>query len=389
MRKHLLIFAGIVGLGLGNVAMSQDFDDIYFDSSSSHKKEKKQERRPQYMEDEVATNDVFTGENYIAERDVDEYNRRGSYAAEPADSMSLAADSSYADGGDTFRYTERIKRFHNPTVVIESSDPELVDLYVYTRPSVNIVVGTPTYAPLSVSGYFYTPTWSYYDPWSPYRYAGWVYDPFYFTFYDPFYHYGYGYTYWHQPFFHHHHHYAWWYDPVPHWGHGCAPSYGWHGGNVAHRPGRYGVGSGNSRRPTGVSVASSGNSRRPGSSVSRIGNIVSRQPASQVGNRQPVSGSKAGIGGTVRSKSGGSGYRNSSSASGGVYRRPSSTPSSSQSRPSAVDRGSSSRQRDSYNNSYNNSYNSGRSSSGSFGIGGGSRSSGSSGGMRGGSGRRR
>ena len=161
MKHRLLILMGVVGFGFSNLIGAQDFDDIYFDSSSSNSKDKKQVQQP------VAENNVveeyagrsFSGENYIAERDVDEYNRRGEYHAQ-SDTASYAADSTYTDD-DTFQYTERIKRFHNPSVVIESSDPDLVDLYVYTRPSVNIVVGTPTYSPLTVSTFLYTPSWGY------------------------------------------------------------------------------------------------------------------------------------------------------------------------------------------------------------------------------------
>ena len=232
MKHRLLILMGVVGFGFSNLIGAQDFDDIYFDSSSSNSKDKKQVQQP------VAENNVveeyagrsFSGENYIAERDVDEYNRRGEYYAQ-SDTASYAADSTYTDD-DTFQYTERIKRFHNPSVVIESSDPDLVDLYVYTRPSVDIVVGTPTYSPLTVSTFLYTPSWGYYDPWPGYSYYHWGYDPFYLSFYDPFF---YGYS-WHYPYYYHHHHHAYWYPPVPHWGHGCVPSYGWHGNHMAHNP---------------------------------------------------------------------------------------------------------------------------------------------------------
>ena len=95
MRNRLMILAGIVGLMLGNEAMAQDFDDIYYDSSRSSKKEKKQEqewREPDAEAAGDASSLVFTGENYEEERDVDEYNRRGSYVAD-GDRTAMAADS--------------------------------------------------------------------------------------------------------------------------------------------------------------------------------------------------------------------------------------------------------------------------------------------------------
>lgn len=374
MKHRLLILMGVVGFGFSNLIGAQDFDDIYFDSSSSNSKDKKQVQQP------VAENNVveeyagrsFSGENYIAERDVDEYNRRGEYYAQ-SDTASYAADSTYTDD-DTFQYTERIKRFHNPSVVIESSDPDLVDLYVYTRPSVNIVVGTPTYSPLTVSTFLYTPSWGYYDPWPGYSYYHWAYDPFYLSFYDPFF---YGYS-WHYPYYYHHHHHAYWYPPVPHWGHGCVPSYGWHGNHIAHNPVRYSNGQG--RRTAGSGISTGG--RRPAGGT-RIGDIVSN--SSSTNGRRPASvstsGSTAGRGGNVRVNSGSSNTRRSNSSNRGVYRRP----STSNTRSNATRTENTSTQR-SYNNYNNNSY-SGSRSSGSF--SGGGRSSGSSGGSRGGGGHRR
>lgn len=372
MRHSLLIFAVISGLLFTDSVKAQDFDDIYFDSSKSAKKEKKQ---PIVVE-EVADDYVdasFTGRNYVEERDVDEYNRRGSHYS-ASDSISNGNDSTYTDE-DSFQYTERIKRFHNPTVIIESTDPDVAELYVYTRPSVNLVVGTTSYTPWSVSSFYYTPSWSYYDPWRPYGYVGWGYDPFYFSLYDPFY-YGCGYYSWHYPY--HHHHYGYWHPYHSYWGYGYIPHYG-HGGNLAHNPTRY-RSNGNGRRPTGVGTSNFyRGSSRTNSGGSRIGNIVSTKPSSS-GTVRPSQ--TTGRGGTLRSNTNSS-SRNSSSSNGGVYRRPSSSSSSN----SNIQRSTTNSSRSTYNNyNSNNSY-SGSRSSGSFG---GSRSSGSSsGGSRGGGGHRR
>lgn len=384
MRNRLLIFTATVCLSLAGAVMAQDFDDIYFDSSKSTKKAKNV--TPEFVteeasDDEYSDSPVF-GNNYIAERDVDEYNRRGSYSAD-ADTTTYANDSVYA-GEDSFQYTDRIKRFHNPSVVIESTDPDLVNLYVYTRPSVNIVVGTPTYTTWATDPYYYSSvSWGFYNSWYPFGYVGWGYDPFYFSFYDPFY-----YSY--RPYWHHHH-YSYWYPMIPYWGGGCVPTYGgWHGHSLAHNPSRYRGASGTSRRTVGTSTGIG--TRRPASSSttsrgSRIGEIVSNRPSTV--ESRPSGGATTGVtrGGTIRSKQGGSTTRSTNNGNSGFYRRPNSSSSSN----TGVQRSNTSTQRSSFSSdSYYNGSN--RSSSSSFNSGSynsGRSSSGSSGGVsRGGSGRR-
>ena len=60
MKHRLLILMGVVGFGFSNLIGAQDFDDIYFDSSSSNSKDKKQVQQP------VAENNVV--EEYAGDR---------------------------------------------------------------------------------------------------------------------------------------------------------------------------------------------------------------------------------------------------------------------------------------------------------------------------------
>lgn len=368
MRNRLLILLGVVGLSSTTIALAQDFDDIYFDSSKKVKKEArtivKEESAP-VVDTSVATQ----AKNYIEERDVDEYNRRGSYYADNDTSTSYGARSEAADSAynsESFVYTDRIKRFHNPTVVIESSDPDIVDLYVYTRPSVNIVVGTPTYySPFGTFavGYYRPWSWGFYDPWDPFDY--WRFTPYYYSYA------------WHYPHYYH----SYWHHAIPHWGHGCVPYYGW-SGHSHYNPVRYYGGDRGSRRPVGSSInrgtqtVNRGNVTRTG----RIGNVVS--------NRQGVGGTRGntttnrvtrGNVTTIDRQSNGSTSNRGTST---IYRRPSTNNSN-------VSRETQRSSQRVYNSESSRSYNSGSSfSSGrSSGFSGGSRSS-SSNGARGGGHRR-
>ncbi len=174
-------------------AIAQNHDDIYYDSSKDEKKNVTGDAKenvvivdvnPENINQDVVF-DYFSDDqtanwhnNIVENRDVDEYNRRDVSLVQ--DSL-LAGDTISIDttmmSGDSFQYTERIRRFHNPDIIIESNDDELVDLYVYTRPEVNLVIGTPTYYVSPFSSGLYFSSWAY-DPW--------FYD-FYYPWYDPWY----------------------------------------------------------------------------------------------------------------------------------------------------------------------------------------------------------
>lgn len=309
MKHAKLMLLGLsVTLGTGGPVWAQYYDDIYYDGSQE-----------ELVEERTVTTTVETtcGDNvseaaydlpyFVEERDVDEYNRRYTtydygYEAGYYD----AADTVTTDEGEDFEYTERIRRFHNPTVIIESEDEDAVDLYIYTRPDVNVVVASP---------YYYSSWWGY-DPW---LWNTWYYDPYY---YSPWY-YGYWYASW--PYWgwnwgwgwtwslgHHHH---------PHW----AGNLAYRGGHYNGAGGRFG-GRGTSGRANYASRgAAAGNSHRQSATSrysqsrgGRTGELVSRSSSYSGGS---YSGSRASSGSRVSSsgsatRSSSVGTRSSSSAGG-------------------------------------------------------------------------
>ena len=346
MMRRLLILLGVVAVSAASGAWAQDYDDIYYDSSKA-KKEATQASKQKPAKNE----DYYYSSNIINDRDVDEYNRRGNYAVYQD---TLAYDT--LQNGNDFQYTDRIKRFYNPSVIVETGDADAATLYVYTRPSVNIVVGTPSYySPWGAFSWSYYDDFGYYDPWWGWR-SPWYYSSYY---YNPW-----RYSYWHDPFwcwhtpYYHHPFYGGWYAPVPSPGR-------YYGGNTvgARRP--VGVGRGN----TGAYY---GNNRNHGTG-NRIGNIVG-------GNHGTASNGVSGgsyRGGNVRF--GSSGNANN----GGVYRRPENT---NRNNSSTYERSNSyNSSRSSFNNSNSNS---GFSRGGGFSSGGGRMGGSSNNGARGGGHRR-
>lgn len=250
--KYNDFLGGLVALAFVSMplmAMSQDFeDDIYYNPSKEKKatKPKKNTAPIRY----VPTQDYPAADTYsfnsASTRDVDEYNRR--YVTTPNDTM--ARDSAYMS--DSFAYTRRIERFHNPDVVASSGDDQLIDYY-YSQPSetssVNIYVNADPYLGWGIYPYYgyygYRPYYSYYNPWYSWR---WAFDPWYWGSswtwgYDPYWYGGWGYPYWawSSPCPPHHHH------------HGYGPGSSWYPSS----PGSY--------RPHGTASAGSTSSRRPGS----------------------------------------------------------------------------------------------------------------------------
>ena len=224
MKMRLLILSASVSCVVAFNAAAQDYDDIYYDSSNDDVATVKEEKAHEAQVVDVSDNDLVANYltadqtagwkgNVVDERDVDEYNRQGDYyAAQSEMADTVAADTvDISSNGDTFQYTERIRRFHDPDVIAESDDEELVDLYVYTRPDVNIIVGTPTttyVSPWGATVSFGSSVW--YSTWvDPWYYDTWYYDPWY---YRPYWYYSYRPWYWSWgwgvPYYaHHHHHY--------------------------------------------------------------------------------------------------------------------------------------------------------------------------------------
>lgn len=306
MIRRLLTLLGLVSLSTMGVVLAQDYDDIYFDSSKSNKKTNTESKaQTQTYQNRPA----YYAPNISYDRDVDEYNRRGNYYTSNAQD-TLTYDSLQSD--DDFKYTERIRRFHNPSVIIESSDNDLVDLYIYTRPEVNIIVGSSSYY-TPFSGYY--SSWNWYNPWR--WHTAWYYDPFYYSwgdpyywhagwsFYDPFWDFGWGWG-WTWGGFHgpRHHHYG--------WGGGVHP-----GGFGDRFHGR--VNNGGGRRPVDI------NGRGVGPQINR-GAQAGRSSGSRIGNIVRDQNSGGGTGTRVNSyrgsnvRFGSNGTNNNSN-----YRRPSST----------------------------------------------------------------
>lgn len=272
---------------------AQDYDDIYYDSSQESASPAKVEtvesdnaKQAVLTVDDGVVADYFTadqtadwnGGNIVDLRDVDEYNRRGGgnsgYAGQDETAGEVAADSSAIAGenGDTFQYTERIRRFHDPDVIADLDDEETVDLYVYTRPDVNIIVGSPTTAYVSPWGATLSfNTWGWYDVW----YDPWYWDPWY---YRPYWYY----TSWYRPYYwgwgapyyayHPHHYHSWWRPAIPH-----------------HRPYYTTYSGGKGRRlyanagHRGVATVTSRTGRRAGTSVSN-GTVTGRRRAAATVN---------------------------------------------------------------------------------------------------------
>lgn len=242
MKMKLSILLGFI-VAVSFAGFAQDYDDIYYNSSK-----KKESKKTVTVEKKNATTvkTAVSSDNYIGTdysymdvnnlRDVDEYNRR--YTLQD----TLSYDSVSVENQADFVYTDRIRRFHNPSVIIETNDPEVAEVYyVSTSPNVNLVIGTPTY---------YWDSWyDWYYPTYSWR-AGW-YGPA----WRPWYSWGWGWSFawdWYSPIYH----------PHPSWGHG-APHHPGHGighANAGYRP-TYNAGG---RRPFGsYSSGNVGNGRRP------------------------------------------------------------------------------------------------------------------------------
>ena len=339
MKFKVLSLLGVLAFSAGSVIQAQDYDDIYYDGSSNTKvaTEKRTTRVSTTAMQVPARYKVTVQKNYQVDRDVDEYNRRGDYADEYADTLA----HNPADA-DVFSNTERIERFYNPDIVVLSNDPELVELYFDSRPSINLVIGSNYgYVPRIGWGWGYGNYW--YDPW----YAS-LYDPWY-SIYDPFYR-PWGWYGWSRPYFCWGWSWGWhgsWYYAGWGWGWGRSwyagrgwDHHGWnhhgwngnggryHAGVGGRRPGDHRSmldGSTNHRYTSRAGAGSSGVGRagsvtngrqRPSAYGSgyRSGATTNRQrPSSTMGNTDSYNRGSGWSGGSVRNRSTSSGYSSSPS----------------------------------------------------------------------------
>jgi hypothetical protein len=421
MKYRVSLLMGMLAISAGAILQAQDYDDIYYDASKSTKAKTVKVTTPaktiQVYGEVPEKYKVAVQDNYIAERDVDEYNRRGAYDPqnyEPQFEVDINGDTIYFDSDsiyddDMFANTRRIERFYNPDVVILSSDDDLVELYYDESPTINLIVGSD---------------WGYA---STYGWNGWYNDPWYYSLYDPWYNYYWDYPWswgWHRysPFYSSYWVYSPWH-PSYYWGYrswwyyGSYPCihehyYGWNrphnphgsGYNSSVYPGRSGIRAGlaTNRNGRGRVSADAGRNRNGisarganGNRTTGVGQTTTRTRSGYAGNRglgninmrDHSVGTRSGgasrtpstsTGSGVRTRSHGNGY-SSGGYSGGSRR---SSSSGGYSSGSTTTRSSST------------SYSSGSSSnnSGSFSSGGSSRGSsggGSHGGSSGGGGRRR
>lgn len=366
---------------------AQDYDDIYYTpKSKTETKQKAKTSTKQYTPTpDYPAADTYTPSSYtltpVTDSQLDAYNRRGVYQD------TVGAVSVPVDELGEFEYTRRIERYHNPDVVTNTNDPDLIDYY-YSQPSTtsvtNIYVNNPGvyYDPYDYyygwnNVYRYTSPWYWSTYWSPSWSIGW--DPF----WGPSWSWSWGSSWgWYPP--HHHHH---WYPayhpnhyPGYHPGHHY-PNYG-HGNNWrpsspgSNRPHpAAGSASGTTgRRPTTISGTTNWNSSRPGN-MGNPGNPSTRpsQGNASSGNYNPGSSRPSatstpsrGSSSNVTTTTTGRGRNNSGNAA-----------SSSSSSRSGSSSSSSTRSR---SNSSSGSYSSGNYSSGSRGSYSGGSSRGSSGG---------
>lgn len=228
--------------------------------------------------------DTYSPSGPGLDMDVDAYNRRG--ASQVPDSISLDQLEQLGES-DTYNYTRRLERYHNPDIVNGSGNQSLIDSYYSTQSpaEVNLYVVNPV-------GYFPYYNWGWYSPWYGPRWSlswnwGWGYDPWYDWSWGwgPSWSYpGWGYPGWGYPGW------GWgggWGPAVP-----PRPSYSWStpgaarphhptaGGSsstAARRPGAFSAGASNAARPGSFGTASGTSQRRPGSMGA----------PSQSGSRQP------------------------------------------------------------------------------------------------------
>lgn len=210
--KKAALAVAVTALGMSCFsAFAQDYDDIYYNPAKDKTKTEKltnKQQQPQYQNytpqftDYTAAGDIVV--NYGSTRDVDEYNRRGGKYEKQQNADSLQNE-------DEFLYTRRIEKFHNPDVVINTNDNDLIDYYYETQPRsasvVNIYVND-------------TPNWAWYRPY----YYNWAWSPYYYnSFWDPYWSWNY-YSPW----------YSWTWGPSwswgPSWAWGPSWSWGWHPG---------------------------------------------------------------------------------------------------------------------------------------------------------------
>ena len=117
MKYRFFTMLGLLALLAAPLAQAQDYDDIYYDASSAPKQTKTVKvstpAKTVAVYGEVPERyKVAAQSNYSVERDVDEYNRRGTY--EPDYAVTLDGDTIFDTDTlyeESFANTRRIERF--------------------------------------------------------------------------------------------------------------------------------------------------------------------------------------------------------------------------------------------------------------------------------------
>lgn len=177
-------------------AFAQD-DDIYFvpKKKSNESEVKSVIRTSNYSVAHDAEEEDWS-EGRVADRDVDEYNRRGGYSesSQANETVGYVDEETMATG----TYTQRIVRFHSPMGTYVSSPyySDYIDIWLDPWYDFHFTYGWGWYG------------WNNWYCWSPFHHSHWWnpwYDPFYPPYWHPNYHPGYhpghhpGYHPGHQP----------------------------------------------------------------------------------------------------------------------------------------------------------------------------------------------
>ncbi len=248
-QLSLVAAAALVGVS-GAVAQSYYDDDIYYDASKAPKKEVKKQQRQQPQQQTLY---YFDGADYVpwtqagiypaaseyqpsgsSTRDVDEYNRRGSYApSEQPDSISLAEFEQLSSMSNT----ERLARFHDSQAAQKAAPSIAYDedgnaYYTDGTPYTGGNGGTTTIVsvPASSVSFNFGIGYPYYNSW----YGGWPYYSYYWPYnswyWNDWYGPGWGASWGWGP--------SWSWSWGPGWGYPCYPHHhwGWGGGRYYNDP---------------------------------------------------------------------------------------------------------------------------------------------------------
>ncbi len=320
IRNFLLCV--IAGAGSVSALSAQDiYDDIYYNPKNDKKaantaaavrQEPKKYASVTQIPRRVSDYPPADTYQFVTDgvmRDVDEYNRRGIFAT---DEPAAAAT---ADTLGNFTYTQRIERFHDPDVIVASTDPTLAQVY-YAQPveEVNIYINNPGGYWGGYWGSRWTPAWTWGSSWA----WGWTSPSWYWNTWSPYY----GYYGWGPSLS-----WSWgWAGPSWGWGWG-GPAWSWGWGNrppmppvagPSHRPNNRHPGAfGRPTTPTpnpGTGVRPGASGQRPGASGTMSQPSAGRHPGSVAGS-------------TVRPGSTSGGFRpgvSTARPSTGVQQRPAS-----------------------------------------------------------------